>query len=100
MMHKVNVAYKHIDGAHFFVSSDKKALGLCVAHQDLATAFYAVSPTLKKLFKENHGEDVDFRPEVSLEVLQHWTNTIGKQALKVTTPETAGVLPWKMAEAA
>ena len=100
MMYKVNVLYTHVDGAHFFVSNDRKALGLCVAHQDLATAFHAVSPTLKKLFKENHKEEVDFKPEVSLEVLQHWTNTIGAQALKVPVPETAGMLPWEMGEVA
>ena len=99
-MQKVTVMYKHVDGAHFFISGDEKARGLCVAHQNLATAFYAVSPTLNKPFKENHGEDVDFKPEVSLEDLQHWTDTIGKQAMKVPTPETVSMLPWEMAEAA
>ena len=105
MMQKVKVMYKHVDGAHFFVSGDKKSLGLCVAHQDLATAYNAVSPTLKKIFKENYGKNVDFKPELSLPEFQQWLETI-EQALEqgsvmVPTPETAGMLPWKiMAEAA
>ena len=102
-MQKVTVMYKYVDGAHFFVSGDKKSLGLCVAHQDLATAYYAVSPTLKKLFKENHGEDLDFKPELSLPQFQQWAESI-EQALGQNsmepTPETAGTLPWEMAEAA
>ena len=102
MMQKVKVMYKHVDRAHFFVSGDKKTLGLCVAHQDLATAYHAVSPTLKKLFKQNRGEDVDFKPELSLQAFQQWANAIeqAEQGLMAATPETVGTMPWEMAEAA
>jgi len=57
-MKTVNLLYKYVDGAHFFVSDDEETLGLCVAHTDLVAALEAVSSTLTKLFKENHGIDV------------------------------------------
>ena len=59
-MKKVSVLYKYVDGAHFFVSDDEKTLGLCVAHKDPIKAFDAVSVSLTKLFKENHGEEATF----------------------------------------
>ena len=57
-METVTVLYKYVDGAHFFVSGDKKAAGLCVAHKDLAKAMVAVSSALITMFKENHGVDI------------------------------------------
>ena len=57
-METVTVLYKYVDGAHFFVSGDEKAAGLCVAHKDLAKAMEAVSGALITMFKENHGVDI------------------------------------------
>ena len=31
----VQIIYKHVDGAHFFVSTDEDVQGLCVAHANL-----------------------------------------------------------------
>ena len=58
MTETIIVLYKYVDGAHFFVSKDQKAAGLCVAHKDLATAMEAVSSALVMMFKENHDIDV------------------------------------------
>ena len=58
MIETVNVLYKYVDGAHFFVSGDGKAAGLCVAHKDLAKAMESVGSALIMMFKENHGIDV------------------------------------------
>ena len=99
-MQTVNVLYKYVDGAHFFVSYDDKTLGLCVAHSDLTTAFEAVGPTLEKLFKENHGEDVKFQPEMSLCAFQKWFEHRSREALTTPVPGTAGFVPWAGAEVA
>ena len=58
MIETVTVLYKYVDGAHFFVSGDEKAAGLCVAHKDLAKAMEAVNSALTTMFKENHGIEV------------------------------------------
>ena len=50
-MQTVNVLYKYVDGAHFFVSGDEKTLGLCVADKDPIKAFEEVGSTLTTLFK-------------------------------------------------
>ncbi len=39
MTKMIKVDYSYIDGAHFFSGRDPMALGLCVAHKDLKTAF-------------------------------------------------------------
>ena len=100
MMQKVKVKYLQVDDAHFFVSGDEKSLGLCVAHQDLATAFYAVSPTLNKLVKENYGEEVDYQPELSLEQFQSLLEVNEMPALGEAAPESHMAFPWHEAEAA
>jgi len=69
---KVNVNYKYIDGAHFFVSSDKAAAGLCVAHADLKTAFNEVAKQLRVLFEHNHNIKGTFVPGVSFDHFQKW----------------------------
>jgi len=56
----IEVTYKYIDGAHFFVSDDKEALGLCVAHCDLKTAYEEVAYQLSALFEHNHNEETTF----------------------------------------
>jgi hypothetical protein len=60
----INVMHKVIDGAHFFVTDDKKAVGLCVAHADLEVAFNEVATQLNLLFKYNHGMECNFSPSV------------------------------------
>lgn len=67
---KVRIAYKHIDGAHFFVGEDKLAAGLCVAHKNFAEAYKEVSHQLRLLLKHNHGIDADVNPAMSFEAFQ------------------------------
>ncbi len=93
-MEQVNVLYKYVDGAHFFVSDDEKTKGLCVAHTNPAKAFEAVSVTLEKLFKENHGEDVGFVPSLSVSDFQDWFVANSETAKQKPTPGTAGIFPW------
>lgn len=99
-MQTVNVLYKYVDGAHFFVSDDEKTLGLCVADKDIAKAFDAVAPALGKLFKENYGEDAIFIPRMSLEDFERWFVDRNQEAMTSHAPGTAGMLPWARAEAA
>lgn len=100
MMETVIVLYKYVDGAHFFVSGDEKAAGLCVAHKDLAKAMEAVSSALIMMFKENHGIDVTaaypqmFASGPAAEMLPH-------VAPPVAADQSAdSAFPWVVAEAA
>ena len=90
----VTVLYKYVDEAHFFVAGDRKTLGLCVAHKELATAFEAVAPTLTTLFRENHGEDVTFIPEMSLQDFENWVTQRSNEAQMAPAPGLAGTVPW------
>ena len=96
-MDKVNVLYKYVDGAHFFISDDESSLGLCVAHKDPIKAFEAVSIQLSKLFKENHGADVVFTPAMSVIAFQKWFVESYEKALTGPTPGAAGIFPWEQA---
>jgi len=42
----------------------KRRLGLIVAQRNLKNAFEEVAKVLKILFRENHGQDLEFVPEV------------------------------------
>ncbi len=99
-MQTVNVLYKYVDGAHFFVSGDDKSLGLCVAHKDPVKAFEAVAATLTKLFKENHNEDAIFHPESSSHAFQQWFVHRSEEAMTRPAPGISGVFPWSRADAA
>ena len=92
-MQGVNVIYTYVDGAHFFLSNDEDALGLCVAHTDLETAYHAVAPTLEKLFKENHGKDVTFAPITSLEDIRRLLEP-RRKVYRLPAPVRELVLPW------
>ena len=70
MSKPITVTYKVIDGAHFFVSDDKVAAGLCVAHGDLKVAFEEVGKQLSILFKVNHGMDCTFSAAVPFETFK------------------------------
>ena len=63
----VSVTYKVIDGAHFFVPADKKALGLCVANIDLKVAYNEVGEQLSKIAAFTFGDNVTFEPEIPFE---------------------------------
>src|ERR1700724_3430287 len=63
----VQITYKYVDGAHFFVSNDKDVQGLCVAHADLKIAYEEVARQLNILFEQNKGEKRNFRPTVPFE---------------------------------
>lgn len=99
-MQTLNVLYRYVDGAHFFVSDDEKTLGLCVAHKDPIVAFETVGVTLTKLFKENYNEDAKFYPELSVHAFQKWFVHRYEEALNGPVPGTAGVFPWSRTEAA
>ena len=58
----VMVMYRYVGGSHFFVSKNRE-VGLCVAHENMKTAFEAVAPTLEWLF-EQKGMNVKFAPRV------------------------------------
>jgi hypothetical protein len=66
-MYCVNVLYMFCDGVHFFVSNDEKSLGLCVAHGNVKIAFEAVSRELTMLFRENYGECVEVKSQISFD---------------------------------
>ena len=51
----IKVTYKFIDGAHFFVTTDKEAAGLCVANTDLKTALEEVAAQLSAIYAFDHG---------------------------------------------
>ena len=97
---KVQVLYKYVDGAHFFVAGDKATKGLCVAHCDPRIAYDGVAPALTFLFKENHGEDVTVVPGLAFEVFAIWLDRLNDIAQQGPTPGIAGQVPWAMAEAA
>ena len=96
----VNVLYKSVDGAHFFVSDDEKALGLCVAHNDPVKAYHAVGIALAKLYKENHGIEATFYPSLSVQAFLSWLEDRSDESLMTPVPGTAGLMPWSRAEAA
>ncbi len=99
-MQMVNVLYKYVDGAHFFVSDDDKTLGLCVAHKDPIKAYEAVGATLTVLFRENHGEEAIFIPGLSVHAFLKWFADRSEEALGKLVPTTAGGLSWSRNEAA
>ena len=61
----INVTYKHIDGVHFFVPADKKALGLCVANVELEIAYAEVGEQLSKIAAFNEGSnEIKYSPTI------------------------------------
>ena len=99
--HTVRVLYKYVDGAHFFVSDDKKAIGLCVADKDLKKAFDEVSRVLEVLFRENHGEEVRFTPRTRFpkfreQISKSWPGVDKPKTPAYAVTPAAG-LGWKLA---
>jgi hypothetical protein len=96
-MSNIKVTYKYIDGAHFFVSSDKDAAGLCVAHADLQTAFEEVSNQLSVLFEHNRGEKWNFKPGVPFEIFKKWAGeafAAARDADRSGMITPASIQPW------
>lgn len=52
---QIKIDYTIIDGAHFFTSKDKLALGLCAAHNDFDVAMDDILTQLGVLLANNHG---------------------------------------------
>jgi hypothetical protein len=77
------VTYKSIDGAHFFVTTDKEAAGLCVANTDLKTAFDEVAAQLSAIYAFNHGKKCNFQPAVPFETFKGTLDAI-QQAAKAS----------------
>ncbi len=99
-MSTINVTYKCIDGAHFFVTTDKEAAGLCVAHTDFDTAFNEVAFQLNALFKFNHGIECNFQPRIPLAAFKKTIEAqqlVTKGADPTDTLMAALIQPW-MAE--
>lgn len=96
-MSTINVTYKCIDGAHFFVTTDKEAAGLCVANTDLQTAFNEVSLQLNALFAFNHGQKCKFQPSVPFEVFKQSieaSNLVTKGADQSGMLMASMIQPW------
>lgn len=94
MTKPVNVLYKFVDGAHFFVANDEASAGLCVSHSDVEKAFNAVSVQLSKLFKMNHNEEVQFYPSMTAESFAEWVEKQRNASSSKPTPGMAGIMPW------
>lgn len=94
MSKPVNVLYKFVDGAHFFVSNDEATAGLCVAHGDVKKAYESVGTQLSKLFKMNHGEDLHFEPSMSVDAFIEWLEVSKNQAMSKPSPGVAGMIGW------
>ena len=94
MSKPVNVLYKFVDGAHFFVANDEATTGLCVAHADVKKAYGAVAPQLTKLFKLNHGEEIEFYPAMHVEAFVYWLESQKSHGLSKPSPGIAGMIPW------
>jgi hypothetical protein len=75
----IKVAYKFVDGAHFFVSTDKEAAGLCVANTDLQTAWNEVSAQLNALWHFNHGKEGNFKPMVPFDSFKNTLEALQAQ---------------------
>jgi len=67
---KVTVVYAYVDGAHFFTSPDPIAKGLCVASEDLATAFHEVNVQLSELISDRKGRTVAVCPLTPLKAFE------------------------------
>jgi len=91
----IQVLYKCVDGAHFFISGDERLPGLCVAHPHLETAYHAVGETLRVLYQEQYGEDAQFVPSVPVSAFEAWSDAADLETknipAEVHTPWSTGV---------
>lgn len=94
MSKPVNVLYKFVDGAHFFVANDEASVGLCVAHTDVKAAYGAVATQLTKLFKLNHGEEVEFAPAMHVDAFVGWLEEQKIHNASKPSPGLAGTIGW------
>jgi len=95
----VTVKYEYVDGVHFFYSEEKKALGLIVAQRNLKNAFEEVAKVLKILFRENHGQDLEFVPEVKYLEFRKRIKSLWPEIEKTPAPKIipAAGMHWKLA---
>ena len=90
----IQVEYKYIDGAHFFLGVDELSEGLCVAHADLKIAFDAVAPELQFLVQNNYQQSKNLYPETPFEEFQAWVETVYGTAINGIKPIPSGQLQW------
>jgi hypothetical protein len=90
-MNTIKVTYKCIDGAHFFVTTDKEAAGFCVANTDLQIAFDEVSLQLNALWAFNYGKKSHFKPRVSFDAFKKMIEA--QQAVANLAEEPADMTP-------
>jgi hypothetical protein len=96
-MSTINVTYKMIDGAHFFVTTDKEAAGLCVANTDLQKAFNEVALQLNQLFEFKHGKKFNFHPSKSFETFKkaiEGSQSAAREADQSGVITAAMIQPW------
>jgi hypothetical protein len=97
----IAVAYKFVDGAHFFVAANKEAAGLCAANTNLEIAWNEVALQLNALWAFNHGEKVNFQPVVPFETFKKALTgfeLVAKGADQSGMITPAPVQPWMITE--
>lgn len=96
-MNEIKVEYSYVDGAHFFTGKDAFALGLCVAHADLKTAFEEVPVQLVNLLEVNKGIKAKVVPGVTFEELSNWVKASQQPATpKIKPKQTTANLPFNL----
>ncbi len=90
MTKMIKVDYSYIDGAHFFSGRDPMALGLCVAHKDLKTAFEEALTGLKYLLGKNHNiQHAVVESAVPFEEFAKWVAKVQEAPAKVKAKKSA-----------
>lgn len=101
---EISVTYKFIDGAHFFVPADKKAMGLCVANTNLEIAYKEVGEQLSKIVAFSSGKmDVEYLPSVPFDEFKQLIIAYGEVTEKLVGDKHITANPtqaWTQATAA
>lgn len=98
----IKVDYSYIDGAHFFSGRDPMALGLCVAHKDLKTAFDEALSALKYLLGKNHNiQNAVVESVIPFEEFSKWVAKVQEAPPKMKAKKSAvSELPFMLEAAA
>ncbi len=90
----IQVKYAWVDGAHFFSAGDEVSKGLCVAHEDLVTAYAEVTSQLTWLLKVNHGTTAVLEPKEPVATFEEWLNAVNGVRRDAIQPLPAGIVQW------
>jgi spore cortex formation protein SpoVR/YcgB (stage V sporulation) len=78
--------YEFVDGVHFFVPTDKRAAGLCVANTDLEAAYNEVGEQLSKIVAFNTGAiEAIYVPAVPLEKFKELIDAYDEVTIKIVS---------------